>query len=159
MQIRPATPADIPHLVRMRDALRTTYSEVRAEDHPEWPERAAAAYRTLLPRDTHLFLVAEDADGRVVGGMSARLDLGIPGPTYSGVNASIHDTWVDEDQRGHGIARALMDAALEWCRKNECRNVKLHSTPMAVGAYEKMGFHVGVAKPGDEKFPVMWLDF
>ncbi len=47
-----------------------------------------------------------------------------------------------EAQRG-GIARRLLQEALEWCNRNtrDPCEVTAHSTPNAVEAYERLGFH------------------
>jgi len=47
-----------------------------------------------------------------------------------------------EAQRG-GIARRLLQEALEWNNRNgrDLREVTVHSTPNAVEAYERLGFH------------------
>lgn len=157
MQVRRATSSDIDALVAMKRELIRSYFP-RIDDYPDWPARAAAALAGLLVRDTHLYLVADEG-GRVVGSLSGQLDLGIPGPVWPGVHATLADMYVEPDLRGRGIARALMDEALAWARERGCSKVKLHSTPMAVPVYEKLGFHVGVVKPGDTDFPTMWLDF
>lgn len=157
VQVRRANRDDIDGLVAMKRELIRSYFP-RVDEYPDWPARAAAALAELLVRDTHVYLVAE-AGGRIVGGLSGQLDLGIPGPVWPGVHATLADMYVLPEARGQGIARALMDAALAWARGRGCAKVKLHSTPMAVPVYEKLGFHVGVVKPGDTDFPTMWLDF
>lgn len=141
----------------MKGELMRTYVRIDLDDHPEWPARAGAALDDLLRRDTHLFLVADDGD-RAIGCISAQLELGIPGPTWPGVHASLADMWVEPAERRRGIARALVDQAVGWCREKGCGSVHLHSTPAAVAAYERLGFHIGVVKPGDTDFPVMWVD-
>lgn len=160
MLIRQATAADIPDIVRFRGHLWDSFlSDTKVADHPDWPERAGAVLVDLLTRDTHRYLVTEDEDGRLVGTVSGLLELHMPGPAWPGVSASLSDMWVEPDARGRGVARALMAGILDWVKASGASKVRLHSTPVAVQAYERMGFHVAEAKPGDERFPVMWMDF
>ena len=159
MRVREAGTADIEVIVQMKGELIATYAEFDPASDLDWQARATEAVRGLIPRDTHLFLIAEDAAGRPLGCVSAQLELGIPGPWWPGVHASMADMFVRPEARGQGVARALMEQALAWCEGHGCRSVHLHSTPMAVKVYERLGFHLGEVKPGDERFPVMWHDF
>lgn len=160
MHVRDARPEDIPDIVRMRGHLWDSFLEtMTVAQFPDWPDRAASVLADLLQRDTHRFLVAADDEGRVVGVVSGLLELRMPGPAWSGVVAQANDMWVEPEARGQGVARALMDEIVAWARHSGAGKIKLHSTPMAVRAYESMGFHVGEPQPGDELFPEMWMDF
>ena len=41
----------------------------------------------------------------------------------------VGDLYVIPRQRGHGVARALVDTALEWCRQRNCSAVSVVVTP------------------------------
>lgn len=160
VKVRPARDGDVAEIIRLKGELIGTYAaDLDLADYPDWPERAGAGLRDLLNRDTHRFIVAQDDSGALIGCVSAQLELTIPGPRWSGVHGVISDMYVDPASRSRGVARAMTGELLAWCRERGCRSVRLHSTPMAVPVYERLGFHVGVPKPGDERFPVMWIDF
>ncbi len=63
-----------------------------------------------------------------------------------GVYAEIEDLYVIPEARGAGIATALIDAAVQWCRARKCSSVEVCITPKGEAAhgltrfYEKFGF-------------------
>ena len=62
----------------------------------------------------------------------------------------LYSLWLDPDARGHGLARALVAAAVDWARLREARTVTLRvaaDNAVARGVYESLGFTAGV----DEK--------
>jgi ribosomal protein S18 acetylase RimI-like enzyme len=53
--------------------------------------------------------------------------------------------WVDPEYRGMGVAWKMMDAVLEWARKNNFSRIKAGVTKVNIGAqkfYTKYGFSV-----------------
>ena len=64
----------------------------------------------------------------------------IAGYSWAGV-AEIKQLWVDEDHRGHGWGRRLLDAAIDEATVRGCQSVwTLSYTFQAPGLYEKCGF-------------------
>lgn len=62
---------------------------------------------------------------------------------YDTLEAYINNTYVLEEYRGQGISNLLMEKALEICRINKFRSIKLHvisSNARAVNLYTKYGF-------------------
>ena len=53
---------------------------------------------------------------------------------------NILNVYTNPDSRRQGLARRLMDAALEWCRANKIRAVILHASSDGRALYEKLGF-------------------
>jgi ribosomal protein S18 acetylase RimI-like enzyme len=68
----------------------------------------------------------------------------------------LYSLWLDPAARGHGLARALVAAAVDWARNRRARTVKLRvavDNTVARGVYESLGFAempVDNASPGDE---------
>ena len=55
----------------------------------------------------------------------------------------LYSLWLDPDARGHGLARALVAAAVDWARLREARTVTLRvaaDNAVARGVYESLGF-------------------
>lgn len=159
MLIRPATVNDIDGVLAMRRALTLSYHPADFDAHPDWAERAASVLANMIAGPTHCVAVAEADDGALLGCGTARLDERIPWPGGSATTGEISDLWVDPAARKQSIARALMGDLATWCRVHDARAVTLHSTPAAIGFYERLGFHVGVPSEGADRFPQMWLDF
>lgn len=64
----------------------------------------------------------------------------IAGYSWAGM-AEIKQLWVDEDHRGHGLGRSLLDAAIAEAIVRGCQAVwTLSYTFQAPGLYEKCGF-------------------
>lgn len=142
----------------MRKALTLSYYDPDFDAHPDWAARAASMLETMIASPTHRVAVA-DSDGALLGCGTARLDVRLPWPGGSATTGEVSDLWVDPGTRGGGVARALMADLVDWCREQGARAVTLHSTPSAIGFYERIGFHVGVPSEGADRFPQMWLDF
>lgn len=52
----------------------------------------------------------------------------------------IHDLALGESAQGHGIARSLIETALEYARKNAFKEAQLISVQSSIGFWERMGF-------------------
>jgi GNAT superfamily N-acetyltransferase len=67
-----------------------------------------------------------------------------------GLEGEIGDLYVVPDARGRGIARALVEAALAWCRARGCASVQVVITPEGQSAHDLMGFYnrLGFAPTG-----------
>lgn|SRR5581483_4921310 len=67
-----------------------------------------------------------------------------------GLQGEIGDLYVVPDARGRGIARALVDASLAWCRERGCASVQVVITPEGQGEHDLMGFYhrLGFAPTG-----------
>ena len=53
---------------------------------------------------------------------------------------NILNVYTAKEFRRTGLARHLMQAALDWCRTNEIDTVILHASPAGRSLYESMGF-------------------
>lgn len=158
MQIRPATAGDIDSVLGMRRQLTLSYYDPDFDAHPDWAERAASMLERMIASPTHRIVVAQD-DDTLLGCGTARLDVRIPWPHSSATTGEISDMWVDPAARHQNVARAIIGDLVTWCRSQDARAVTLHSTPAAIGFYERLGFRVGVPSEGAAQFPQMWLDF
>jgi len=53
---------------------------------------------------------------------------------------NILNVYTEPEYRRRGLARSLMEAALDWCRSNAIDLVVLHASPEGRGLYESLGF-------------------
>jgi GNAT superfamily N-acetyltransferase len=67
-----------------------------------------------------------------------------------GLQGEIGDLYVLPEARGRGIARALVDASLAWCRARGCAWVQVVITPEGQSAHDLIGFYarLGFAPTG-----------
>ncbi|MCP4327988.1 MAG: GNAT family N-acetyltransferase [Alphaproteobacteria bacterium] len=98
----------------------------REEGFNDAVDGVAANLRSLLQRpDTAAFL-AEARGGNVgVAAMSTSFGLEV------GLYAELEDLYVVPEWRGNGVATQLIEAAMEWARKEGCHDVEIVLTPHA----------------------------
>src|SRR5262249_56764693 len=53
---------------------------------------------------------------------------------------NILNVYTELEYRRRGLARSLIEAALDWCRRNAIDLVILHASPEGRGLYESLGF-------------------
>ena len=143
--IRSATDRDVAALVDLgARTFRETYGH--ANDPHELAAHIAESYNEPVIaealRDPQvIYLVAEDA-GRIIG--FAKLMIG---SREDGIDAArpaeLNQLYVDSDQYGLGVGRALLDACAEQARQADCDVLWLgvwEKNPNAIGFYERLGF-------------------
>ena len=91
---------------------------------PRWwdEERARSALAEAIAAGTSTVLVAEAGAGRLVGLVTAYLDLN---SIRFGPRCWIEDLAVDPSRRSAGIGRALMEAAMAWARERGATHLEL----------------------------------
>jgi len=103
-----------------------------------------ANYRSAfaaIERDPNQFLVVAERDGQVIGVLQLSF---IPGLTRHGMwRGQIEGVRVAVGERANGIGRAMLEWAVEECRRRGCGLVQLTSDKRrsaAHGFYEALGF-------------------
>jgi GNAT superfamily N-acetyltransferase len=104
-----------------------------------------AAFRPWLGRKMeegeYLAWLAVAADGSVAAGLGLWLMDWPPHMVGPGSRrGNILNVYTNPDSRRQGLARRLMEVALDWCRANRIRAVILHSSSEGRPLYEKLGF-------------------
>ena len=139
--IRPATLDDAETITAHRRAmfLEMGYRDEQALD------LMCAAYRPWLRRKmakqeyVAWFAVAPDAS--IAAGVGLWL-MGWP-PNMIGPGArraNVLNVYTEPGSRRIGLARRLMQTAIDWCRANDIRAVILHSSDDGRKLYEALGF-------------------
>jgi len=141
ISIRTATANDAESIVAHRRAMFVDmgYRDSRALD------AMADAFRPWLGEkmadEEYLAWVATAGDGAVVAGLGLWLMDWPPHLIGPGAKrANILNVYTEAAFRRQGIARKLMDTALEWCRTHGIRCVILHASDDGRVLYEKLGF-------------------
>jgi RimJ/RimL family protein N-acetyltransferase len=116
--------------VRLRalsDALGTDDTQYQQE-----AEFDAAQWRQRLREQAQF---AAFLDDRAVGLIAAHQE--------SADTVYLYSLWLDPAARGHGLARQLVAAALDWARRHRARTVTLRVAPentVARAVYDSFGF-------------------
>lgn len=144
LAVRPATMRDLAIVVELRLALlrehaaNPLYAHLRADA----PERARRLFAAQLRSPNEVILLAERDDG-VIGILRCVQAAGLPlvSPTAYGYISSVY---VIPQARRQGVLRALLAAALDWCRARGLTEMRLHNAvenAAANAAWEALGFH------------------
>jgi GNAT superfamily N-acetyltransferase len=104
--------------------------------HPCYAEAFSA-----IERDPNQLLAVAERDGRVIGVLQLSF---IPGLARSGMwRGQIEGVRVAASERGAGVGRAMLEWAIEECRKRGCGMVQLTSDKRRTAAhafYDALGF-------------------
>jgi GNAT superfamily N-acetyltransferase len=105
-------------------------------------ERAAMEYfATAVMDGSYRGFLATEADGNVLGGAGIVIS---PWPGTLGQRkpqrAMILNMYVEREYRRRGIACALLQTVIAWCRENGFVDVALHASEEGRPLYEQLGF-------------------
>jgi GNAT superfamily N-acetyltransferase len=143
--IRPATESDAPSLGRLGALLLETHYGFDQDRFMAPDANTAEGYawflRSQLKDKDAVVLVAELAGlivGYVYAGLEPRSWKELREPC-----GFIHDVVVDPSSRRLGVARLLMEAAIEWIREQGAPRVMLWTAERNAGAqqlFDRLGF-------------------
>jgi GNAT superfamily N-acetyltransferase len=97
--------------------------------------------RQRMNDSEYLAWLAVSPDGSIVAGLGLWLMDWPPHMIGPGARrGNILNVYTERQFRRQGIARCLMDIALDWCRTNGIRAVILHASEDGQKLYEQLGF-------------------
>jgi GNAT superfamily N-acetyltransferase len=139
--IRPGTLADVETIVAQRRAM---FHEMGYHDE-QVLDAMCQAFRPWLEGkmwdNQYLAWFAVDASGEIAAGLGLWLMDWPPHMIGPGApRGNIVNVYTQPESRRMGLARRLMETALEWCRANGVSTVILHSSKDGRPLYESMGF-------------------
>jgi len=139
--IRPATIADIPHIVSHRELM---FREMGIP--AEFDDMKAATdlwLRHALPSHIYRGWMAVSASGEVVGGGGLIVIPWPPGPMSMDPRCGfVFNVYTASAHRKQGLGRRLMDAMHEWCRGEGIERVVLNASTFGKPLYDAMGYVV-----------------
>lgn len=98
-------------------------------------------FADALISGTYLAWVAQDDAGEAVAGTGVLLLPYQPGPNDTKAQrAFIINVYTHPAHRRHGLARQLMNKAVDWCRDAGFAIVSLHASNEGRPLYESLGF-------------------
>ena len=112
--IRPAVPADLAALGKLGVLLIRVHHDFDPQRFIAPPPGAEQGYAAFLKsqfKEPDVIVLVAEQDGKVIGYAYAAIEgwdyMALRGPA-----GLLHDIVVDPDQRGQGVGRMLLDAAL-----------------------------------------------
>lgn len=143
--IRPATIADIPYIVRQREAMFRDMGVPAAFE--EMAEAMERWLRHAIPAQRYLGWVAVSDAGEVVAGGGLIVIPWPPGPISQDPRCGfVFNVYTQTRHRKQGLARRLMEAIHAWCRAEGIERVVLNASTFGKPLYEAMGY-VATAEP------------
>jgi ribosomal protein S18 acetylase RimI-like enzyme len=144
--VRRATPADAPDIGRLFHDFNTEFSEPTPD-----ADVAANRYERLLRNgDAAILLIGSGPDG------FAQLRFR-PTVHSDGLDCYLEELYVVPRKRGHGLGRALLEAAMNAAREEGATHMDLGTSEDDVAAralYESAGF---INREGGPDGPVMYV--
>jgi len=130
-----ASEADIPDLVELLGVLFS----IEQDFHPD-PVKQRRGLATLLASPMGHIAIARGPDGRAIGMASVQLVIS----TAEGApSAWVEDVVVQENWRGQGLGRALLEAVLDWARVRGAVRAQLLAdldNAPALAFYDRLGW-------------------
>jgi GNAT superfamily N-acetyltransferase len=140
-RIRRARVDDAPIIARHRAAMFRDMGYANGDDLSRIENASVFLLRQMIAEQRFLGWLAE-LQGEVVagGGLMISQLLPRPGAIDGGVQAMILNVYCEPEHRRRGLARALMGAMLEWCKRERIAKVVLHASQDGRPLYESLGF-------------------
>lgn len=139
MQIRPATPADVPAILPMVAKICALHQAWDSAKYGFLPNPAQRYERWLMQQTKHdrgVLLVAEADTQQLAGFLVATTESEVP--IYQlREYGFIHDLWVEPEYRGTGVGRQLIQQAIEAFAHRGVQQIRL-DTAMANEAARKL---------------------
>jgi GNAT superfamily N-acetyltransferase len=140
IEIREATLSDIPEILRQR---RGMYEDMDYQDTAALSAMAAltAGYLNKAMAEGSFRAWLASIDDRIAGGGAIVIS---PWPAHpydlECRRATILNVYTYREFRRRGIARTLMQAMINWCRREGFAQVTLHASKDGRPLYESLGF-------------------
>jgi GNAT superfamily N-acetyltransferase len=140
-RIRRATVEDAPVIARHRAAMFRDMGDASGDDVARIESASILYLRRMISERRFLGWLAE-RQGEVVagGGLVVSQLLPRPGAVDGGAQALILNVYCEPEHRRRGLARALMEVMLEWCKRERMAKVVLHASQDGRPLYESLGF-------------------
>jgi GNAT superfamily N-acetyltransferase len=136
--VRPATTADIPELVRLREVFFQEMYDKTPEVN--WKRSFESLLRQRLGTDLFATFVIDGDSGLVACG-TGLIHQALPGPwNLAGTKGEIVNMVTEPAHQRRGHARAIMVALLDWFHANHIVKVVLSASPAGETIYRDLGF-------------------
>jgi ribosomal protein S18 acetylase RimI-like enzyme len=137
-----------PDEVERVSGLMAAFRDHIERDAPTDAEIRSTAERLLKEPDTEFLLAAADGRSEPAGICQLRFRLSVWTATD---DCWLEDLFVNDETRGTGLGRALIDAAFERARARGCARVQLdvaEDNARAIEVYRAAGFGTEPGAPG-----------
>lgn len=139
--LRQATVADLETVLHHRRQMFQDMGQTDPAALDRMVETTRPLLRDWLAGGAYRGWLAVAEEGSVAGGGGVLVSPWLSNPwTCDPRLAMILNVYVEPEHRRRGIAGALMERMVEWCRAQGFRSVSLHASDEGRPLYEKLGF-------------------
>ena len=141
LKIREASGSEIAEIIRQRREMfhDMGFTDISALDVMQ--RTSEQFIRQALADGRYHQWFAETSGRRIVGGVAVLTHRWVSSPAIPRPERSyILNMYVSPEFRRKGVARRLMERAIEWCRGQGFFSLSLHASEMGVRLYEELGF-------------------
>jgi GNAT superfamily N-acetyltransferase len=147
LPLREAMLADIPTLVMHRRRMFVDMDALRdAQPDPTKLDAMDRAYARQLQAwlpDGSIRAWVIEAEGGIVASGAVLFSEWLPRPNdLTGRLAYLHSVYTQPAYRRRGLARRIVQAAIDACRADGLRRLALHASDAGQPLYESMGFRL-----------------
>jgi GNAT superfamily N-acetyltransferase len=136
--LRHGCPADLPVLISYWHDMLEECDLIGSGLVSDWAERLRTQFAADMEAGSGVWFVAEE-DGGLVGTCVIFRQMGRSNISLD-ATGMLAGMYVAPAYRGRGIARELLNWALQWCRERGVKTVRLHASKMGRPLYESAGF-------------------
>ncbi|MEU6865270.1 GNAT family N-acetyltransferase [Streptomyces sp. NPDC046876] len=143
---RPATPADIPELIRLRAVALAALGVEPGGDDAAWRDVARGWFLERIEErsDVHCLVVGGEPGEPLFATGMAWVTYHLPRPQYTDGRRGYLDGIVTDDAaRGQGHARRIVDGLVAWLNDNGIHYIQLHASSAGEPVYKAAGFVPG----------------
>jgi GNAT superfamily N-acetyltransferase len=141
MRLRQGTIADIDTIVEHRVAMYRDMGRTDPEELAITARVSREYFLAAIPSGQYHPVLAQDEEAGVIGGGGVVV---VPWPGSGKrprpLRPWILNVYVRPEFRRRGIARAIMQELMDWCRSQGFDKVGLHASDDGRGLYEQLGF-------------------
>ena len=138
--IRRAGLDDIPALIELRAKMFATFVDDEGKI-AAMNEYSSGYFRKQIDENQFIAWVADDEGGEVVACAALSFYYLPPKPfNLAGKYGYISSMYTAEGHRRKGVARKLLQKALDYAQEEGLKMVKLHATEAGAVLYESVGF-------------------
>lgn len=145
MKVRRATSADLETVIALRLALLREYSEhpIYGRLRADAEQRARPIFAAQLDSDHEAIFLAEE--NAVIVGVIRCVETAASPLLIPDRYCYVSSVYVRPEARRHGVLRALLQCAQDWCRERGLTEMRLHnvgSRESTAAAWDSLGFEV-----------------
>jgi GNAT superfamily N-acetyltransferase len=140
--IRPARLEEMNVAADLRGVMASEMGRHWDCEHPGWRVRFATFFREKQASGNAQFFFAENG-GDIVGMAAVSVLDEYRALAFGQPRAIVNSVFVIPAVRRRGIARRLMEAAIEWARGRGCAMLRLRTSVAGRPLYESLGFVLG----------------